>query len=137
VALILLVFVLMLGIGGILQLPGWSAAIVLNGLERMLVTGSLTVLICIPFALAASVARGYLPAVGCIFLVLVLGQVISQLGYGQYFPWTIPMFYSGAAEALTGKTATPLGLISYILVGVVSVISLIMTSAWWQYADQT
>jgi len=136
-ALILLVFVLMLAIGAILQLPEWSAATTLNGLALLLGTGSLTVLLCIPFALVASVARGYLPAVGCIFLVLILGQVISQLGYGQYFPWTIPMFYSGAAEALTGKAAIPLGLISYILVGVVSVVSLILTSAWWQYADQT
>ena len=132
VALILLVFVLMLGIGAILQLPGWSAATTLNGLALLLGTGSLTVLLCIPFALVASVTRGYLPAVGCIFLVLILGQVISQLGYGQYFPWTIPMMYSGAAEALTGKAATPLGFISYFLVVLVGVISLMMTGAWWQ-----
>jgi len=100
-------------------------------------TGALTLLLCIPFALVASVTRDYLPAVGCIFLVLVLGQVINQLGYGQYFPWTIPMLYSGAAEALTGKAATPLGLVSYILVGLVSVLSLVIIGAWWQYADQT
>jgi ABC-2 type transport system permease protein len=137
VALVLLVFILMLGIGAILQLPGWSAATVWNGLELLLGTGSLTVLLCIPFALVASFTRSYLPAVGCIFLVLILGQVISQLGYGQYFPWTIPMLSSGAAEALTGKAAAPLGLISYILVGVVGVVSWILTGAWWQYADQT
>jgi ABC-2 type transport system permease protein len=137
VALTLLVFLLMLGIGLILQLPGWSAATAWNGLELLLGTGSLTVLLCIPFGLVASFTRGYLPAVGCIFLVLILGQVISQLGNGQYFPWTIPMLYSGAAEALTGKVAAPLGLISYILVGLVGVISLFITGAWWQYADQT
>ena len=136
-ALVLMVFLLMLGIGAILQLPGWSVATVLNGLERMLVTGSLTILLCITFALVASVARGYLAAVGCIFLVLVLGQVISRLGYGQYFPWTIPALYSGAAEALTGEVATPLGIVSYLLVGLVSVLSLVVTGAWWHYADQT
>jgi ABC-2 type transport system permease protein len=136
-ALILLVFVLMLGIGATLQLPQWSAATTLNGLERMLVTGLLTILLCIPFALVASFTRGYLPAVGCIFLVLILGQVISQLGNGQYFPWTIPMLYSGAAEALTGKVPSPLGHISYVLVGAVSMVSLISTGAWWRYADQT
>ena len=68
-------------------------------------TGALTVLTCIPFALIASVTRGYLPAVGGIFLVLVLGQIISQIGYGQYFPWNIPMLYSGAAQALSGKAS--------------------------------
>jgi ABC-2 type transport system permease protein len=135
--LVLLVFVLMLGIGALLQLPGWSATTILNGLRLLLITGLLTVLLSIPFALVASFARGYLAAVGCLFLALVLGQVISQLGYGQYYPWTIPMFYSGAAEALTGKTAVPLGLASYILVAIFSVSSLIITSAWWRYADQT
>lgn len=136
-ALVLMVFILMLGIGGILQLPAWSATTTLNGLKLLLVTGSLTVLLSVPFALVASITRGYLPAAGCIFLVLVLGQVVSQLGYGQYFPWTVPMFYSGAAEALTGKVATPLGLVSYILVILVSVLSLVVTGAWWRYADQT
>lgn len=136
-ALTVLGFVLMLGVGTIIQLPGWSAATILNGLMLLLGTGFLTALLCISFALVASVSRGYLPALGGIFLALILGQVISQLGYGQYFPWTIPMLYSGAAEALTGKAAAPLDIISYILVGVVSVSSLVATGAWWRYADQT
>ena len=135
--LVLIVFVLTLGIGVLLHLPGWSATTILNGLRLLLVTGLLTVLLIFPFATVASIARGYLAAVGCLFLVLILGQVISQLGYGQYYPWTIPMFYSGAAEALTGKVAVPLGLASYILVAIVSVLSLVITGAWWQYADQT
>ena len=136
-ALILLIFVLMLGIGAILQLPGWAAATTINGLSLLLGTGSLTMLVCIPFALAASVSRSYLPSVGCIFLVLILGQIISQLGYGQYFPWTIPMMYSGAVQTLSGKTATPLGFVSYFLVVLVGAISMVLTGAWWQYADQT
>ena len=135
--LILLAFVLMLGIGAVLQLPGWSSAITMHGLALLLGTGALTVLGCIPFALMASVARGYLPAVGGIFLVLILGQVINQIGYGQYFPWNIPMMYSGAAQALSGKTAAPLGFISYLLVILVGVIGIIITGAWWRYADQT
>jgi len=136
-ALVLLAFVLMLGIGTILHLPGWSAVTTLDGFKALLGTGLLTVLLCVPFALAASVTRGYLPAVGCIFLTLILGQVISQLGYGQYFPWTIPMLYSGADEALTGKAATPLGLTSYVIVGLVSILSLVAIGTWWRSADQT
>ena len=136
-ALILLVFLLMLGIGLVLQLPDWSTATTMNGFRLLLGTGSLTIILCIPFAMVSSVARGYLPAVGCIFLTLILGQVINQLGNGQYFPWTIPMLYSGAAEALTGKTAEPLGPVSYSLVGAVGIISLIITGAWWRSADQS
>jgi uncharacterized membrane protein YuzA (DUF378 family) len=47
------------------------------------------------------------------------------------------MLYSGAAEALTGKAATPLGPVSYILVGLVGVLSLVLVGVWWRYADQT
>ncbi len=137
VALILLVFILMLVVGAILQLPNWSAVVVFDGLGQMLVTGLIAMVLCIPFALVASVTRGYLPAVGCIFLILVLGQVFSALGHGQYFPWSVPGLYSGAAEALTGEASTPIGPVSYILVGVVSVISIVTIDIWWQYADQT
>jgi ABC-2 type transport system permease protein len=136
-ALILLVFIFMLGIGAVLQLPGWSSATTMHGLAMLLGTGALTVLGCIPFGLMASITRGYLPAVGGMFLVLVLGQIINQIGYGQYFPWNIPMMYSGAAQALSGKTAAPLGFVSYLLVILVGVISIIVTGAWWRYADQT
>ncbi len=136
-ALVLLVFVLMLGIGAALQLPGWSADIIWHGLGLLLATGCMTVLLCLPFSLVASFTRGYLPAVGCIFLVMILGQVISQLGNGQYFPWTVPMLFSGAAEALTGKIAEPLGFISYFLVASVGILSLLITLAWWRTADQT
>ena len=136
-ALVLLMFVLMLGIGPVVQLPGWSSYIVWHGFGLLVSTGCLTVVLCLPFSLVASLTRGYLPSVGGIFLVMILSQVITQLGNGQYFPWTVPLLFSGAAEALSGKAADPLGAISYILVGLVGAISLGATLAWWRYADQT
>jgi ABC-2 type transport system permease protein len=136
-ALVLLAFLLMLGTGWVLQLPAWSAATAWHGLGLLLGTGALTVLLCIPFALMTSVTRGYLPAVGCIFAALVLAEVFNQLGYGQYFPWAIPALYTGAAEALTGKASAPLGPVSYLIVGLVGVLGLVFTGAWWRYADQT
>jgi ABC-2 type transport system permease protein len=135
--LTILVFLLMLGVGAALQLPGWSGDLVWNGFGMIIATSCMTILICIPFALAASVTRGYLPAVGCIFLVLILGQVFSRLGYGPYFPWDIPVLYSGAAEALTGAPPEPLEAISYILVGIVGLLSVVGTGIWWRNADQT
>jgi ABC-2 type transport system permease protein len=137
IALILFVFVLILGIGAALQLPEWSEATCINGLVSILVTAFLTILTCITFGLVASITRGYLPAAGGIFLVLLLGQVFSRLGYGQFFPWTVPMLYSGAAEALTGGAPAPLGLISYLLVGLTGILSYIVTATWWRNADQT
>jgi ABC-2 type transport system permease protein len=136
-ALILIVFVLVLGVGAVLHLPLWSVATAANGLERMLVSGILTLLLCISFAFVASFTRSYLPAVGCIFLVLLFGQVFNALGYGQYFPWAIPALYSGSAGALSGQTSEPLGFISYLLVVLVGIISLLATGVWWRNADQS
>ena len=136
-ALVVIDFLLMLVVGAVLQLPGGSATIILDGLKTLLVTGCLTVILCVVFGLAASLTRGYLPAVGCIFLIIVLDQIIDRLGYGPYFPWDVPALYSGAAEALTGATSVPLGSISYILVGLMSIIGILAVSLWWKYADQT
>jgi ABC-2 type transport system permease protein len=132
-ALLMMAYLLVLGIGGILQLPGWSAALAIKGLEHLLATGLLTLLLVIPFSLVASVTRGYLPAVGCIFLVLVGGQVFNALGYGQYFPWAVPALYNG----LAGEGAGAPGAVSYLLVVLAGVISSLATGLWWQFADQT
>lgn len=134
--LVLLVYVMVLVTGAALSLPGWSALLARDALERLLVTGLLLVVLSVPFALIASTTRGYLPAVGCIFLVLILSQVISQIGYGLYFPWTAAMLYSGAAETLTGSVSVPLGIISYVIIILVSFVSLAILCAWWRYADQ-
>lgn len=136
-ALILIVFIFMVIIGVILDLPGGSPETILDGLKKMFITGLLTIPLCIPFGLVASATRGYLPSVGCIFLVIILVQVIDTLGHGLYFPWSIPALYSGAAEALTGMESALPGFISYTLVVLVGIISLVLSSLWWRYADQT
>jgi ABC-2 type transport system permease protein len=132
-ALLCLVCVSVLSLGASLQLAGWSFTLALNGLEHLLITGGLTVLLVIPFSLVASLTRGYLPAIGCLFLVLVLAQVFNTLGYGLLFPWAIPALYNNMA----GDSAAAPGLISYILVILVGLISYIVTGLWWKYADQT
>lgn len=88
VILALYTYLLGLVIGAVLGLPGWSAAVVLGGLWRLLVTAVMAMVLVTPFALAASVGRGYLAAVGCMFLAFFLAQVIALLGYGPYFPWS-------------------------------------------------
>jgi ABC-2 type transport system permease protein len=135
-ALLLMGFALMLVFGAVLQLPGWSGAVVWRGFGLLMASGGLTLVVCLPFSLVASVTRSYLPALGCIFLILILSQVITQLGNGAYFPWTVPMLFSGAAEALSGKTADPLGSISYVITALTGVISLGIMGWWWRKADQ-
>jgi ABC-2 type transport system permease protein len=133
VLLAVYVYVLGLAIGAVLGLPRWSAQTAGHGLTVLLATAAMTVLLIAPFALAASVGRGYLAAVGVMFATVFTAQIIATLGYGQYFPWSVPALYSGIAGA--GKPTTgPLG---YLLVFAVGVAGIAATVAWWRDADQS
>jgi ABC-2 type transport system permease protein len=93
----------------------------------------MTVLLITPLALAASVARGYLAAVGVMFAAVFTAQIIAVLGYGQYFPYSVPALYSGIA----GPDQPALGALGYLLVVAVGVAGVIATTAWWRNADQS
>ncbi|HET7279608.1 MAG TPA: ABC transporter permease [Dermatophilaceae bacterium] len=132
-ALSLQCYLLGLVIGAALRLPQWSADIALHGLVRLLATAAMTVLLAASFALAASLGRGYLAAIGLMFLAVFLAQVIAILGYGQYFPYSVPSIYSG----LAGTAQPPAGLPGYALVVLVGLGSVAGTAAWWRRADQS
>ena len=127
------VFALGLIAGAVLRLSGWSWSLAGQGLGRLLLTATMTEGLLTVLALAASVWRGYLGAVGTMFGILFLAQVIAALGYGHLFPWSVPGVYSGLAGA-DRPTVGPLG---FTLVALVALAGLIATMAWWQRADQS
>lgn len=120
------------GVTTALRLPGADAGTVGSGLVRLLLTAVMTIVLVAPFALLASVARGYLAPVGGILLATFLGQIVSTLGYGSYFPWAVPALYAGVA----GISTRP-GAAGYWLVVLVGLAAVLATGAWWQHADQT
>ncbi len=122
-----------LGIGAGIGLPGWSAGLAVQYTARIAAVTGLTIALVMPFALVASAGRGYLPPIGFMFLTVFLAQVISALGWGAYFPWSVAALLSGAA----GPGAQHLGAGSYLLVVLTGVIGLAGTLAWWQSADQS
>jgi ABC-2 type transport system permease protein len=123
-----------LGVGLVtgLRLPGAGAGAVGSGLVRLLLTAIMTIALVAPFALLASVARGYLAPVGGIVLATFLGQIIAALGYGAYFPWAVPALYAGIAGV-----ATRPGPVGYLLVALVGLAAVLGTGSWWRRADQT
>lgn len=131
--LVAVMFVLGLVVGGLVGLPGWSAALALGAAGTAAATGGLTLLLVTVLALAASAGRGYLPAVGVMFLMVFLAQVVAAAGWGAYFPWSVPALYSGIA----GRQAQQLGSVSFVLVAIAGLAGLAGTFAWWQAADQT
>lgn len=125
------VLLLGLGIGGAIGLSGWSATLALDAARRIAVAASLTVLVVIPLALVASAGRGYLASVGMMLLLLFLAQILVAVGWGPYFPWSVPALYSGAG----GPDLPPLMLLSYLLVVGVGLGGASLTLIWWRFAD--
>lgn len=131
--LVAVLFSLGLAVGGLVGLPGWSTALALRAAGTTAATGGLTLPLVTVLALAASAGRGYLPAVGVMFLMVFLAQVVAAAGWGPYFPWSVPALYSGIA----GRHAQQLGSPSYLLVVIAGLAGLAGTFTWWQTADQT
>jgi ABC-2 type transport system permease protein len=126
------VYVLGLAIGAGLGLPGWSTGTARHGLVVILLTAVMTVALVTPLGLAASAGRGYLAAVGVLFGVVFSAQIVAVLGYGGYFPWSVPALYSG----LAGPDKPLPGPVGYVLVGVVGIAGTVGTGYWWRTADQ-
>lgn len=124
--------VLGLVIGVALGLPDWSAPTAVAGLAKLFATAVMTFLLVTPVAFAASAGRGYLPGVGVIMSAIFLAQAVAALGYGHYFPWSVPALFSG----LAGTERTPPGLIGFALVVAVGLAGAAATAAWWRNADQ-
>jgi ABC-2 type transport system permease protein len=119
--------------GAGLGLPGWSAAVLGDGLFHVWAGAGLTFLIVLPVAFAAGVGRGYLAPLGVAMLLLILAQIVGATGRGQFFPWAIPaLFAQVAGEAGGGVTA-----VSFVIVAVTGIAGAAATFAWWSRADFT
>lgn len=132
--LLLAVYCSLLGlvIGTAIGLPGWSSAAAATGLVKLLLTAVMTIALVTPFALAASAGRGYLAGVAAMFAATFLAQVVTLLGYGRFFPWSVPALFAGAA----GPEGELPGLLGYGLVVLVGVLGVTGTAVWWKRADQ-
>ncbi|MEO6085516.1 MAG: ABC transporter permease [Umezawaea sp.] len=131
VLLDLYTYLLGLAVGTALGLPGWSTAVGLDGLTTLLATTAMTFLLATPVALAASIGRGYLTGVGFMVAAIFLAQVVAALGYGHYFPWSVPALFNG----LAAPGQPPPGPLGYTLVGLVGASGIVATAAWWTRAD--
>jgi ABC-2 type transport system permease protein len=127
-AMTLVIFVLGLVMGAIIQLPGGSLSVVLHGSAIAAIAACLCIAVVLPFALFASVGRGYLLPLGVAVLALITANLVVIVGWGEYFPWAVPALYA------QGKSYT--GPISYGIVFLTGLAGMIGTYLWWKYADQ-
>jgi ABC-2 type transport system permease protein len=127
-ALTALICLVGLCVGAAVGLAPASMQIVLQNGVTIALAAFMTITLVTPIAFFASAGHGYLPPMGVLFLALLLAQVVAAAGWGEYFPWSIPVLYSQGGN---------LGTASYVIVGLTGVVGIVGTIIWWELADQT
>ena len=128
IALAVLMFAISLMMGAWIQIPQGSAGLLWQGSLRAAVTTLLVIAAMLPFALFASLGRGYLLPIGVAFLTLILANVVVVAGWGEYFPWAVLGLYA------QGKNSLPA--VSFVIVILTGAVGIVGTYLWWKYADQ-
>ncbi len=135
--LAILIFLIGLGVGAAISLPGWSLGLARTSFWSLMLSTFLNTLL-MPFvALFASAGRGYMPPLGWAFATLGMAQVAGLMGWGDRFPWAVPAMVSMMFSMVYGRDAQPVGIISYLLVVLTFLIGTAATFAWWRSADQS
>jgi ABC-2 type transport system permease protein len=127
-AMAIIIFIFGLVVGAIIQLPGGSTSVILHGSIISAITVCIVIAVVMPFALFASVGRGYLLPMGVAVLTLITANLVTVVGWAEYFPWAIPILFSQGDSSLAP--------ISYWLVILTGLAGMLATYVWWKYADQ-
>lgn len=123
-----LIHIVSLGVGWLLRLPGASQLLLVTASLKLLVTAFLVIGVVFPFGFFASLGRGYLLPLGLAVLALMLANLIVVLGWGDYFPWSVPMLYAQGESVLPPT--------SYWMVAITGFLGVAATVLWYQTADQ-
>ena len=132
IILCLVLFFSGLVIGYIIKLPGWSQQVFLENLSRFFIISGLTLLLSTPVALIAAYGKGIVAPIAFVIVMLILAQFAGLIGWGPYFPWSIP----GVHSVSDGTTGMQLVSASYIIIILTFFIGFIGTILQWLRADQ-
>jgi ABC-2 type transport system permease protein len=124
-AIVILIVDLVMGV--VIRLPGGSTSAILQGSRTLAIASGLVIVSILPFALFASMGRGYLLPLGVAVILLMMANLTAVLGLGEYFPWAVPGMYA------QGMPLTP---VSYWVVILTGLAGMLATYWWWKYADQ-
>ena len=127
------VLVLGLGVGALVGLPRWSSADVVATVAAIALAAILTIGLQTAAAFFAGVGRGYIAPLAWTVAMIVASQVLTVLGWGSWFPWSVPAILAGAG----GTQVEPVTVGGVAAVGLVVATGLLATIVWWERADQT
>ena len=128
----LLAFALGLVIGRWVDIPGWSAELGWNAFGTVLMLAALNSMLLPLVALFASAGGGYLAPLGWAVATVALAQIAAVMGWGDWFPWSVPALVSGMAGPRSEMVSTH----SYLVVGMTCILGIWALFRWWRRADQ-
>ena len=120
-------------IGALVDLPGWSTVDAMSSVEAIALAAILTISLQAWAAFFAGVGRGYIAPLAWTILMIALSQILAVLGWGAWFPWSVPAILAGAG----GTAVEPVTLGGVLGVVLVATAGLAATIVWWERADQT
>ena len=122
-----------LAIGALVGLPGWSSSDAIGTVAAIAVAAILAIGLQTWAAFFAGVGRGYIAPLAWTIAMIVLAQILTVLGWGSWFPWSVPAILAGAG----GAQVEPVTFGGVVVVALVVFAGLGATVAWWERADQT
>ena len=85
-------------------------------------------LLAFPLAFVATAARGHLPAVAGLILLVVITQILTIIGVGGWFPYATMSLWAGMGGSAAAAHITALQL---LLVPLTSAVGWAATIGWW------
>ncbi len=128
----LMIFLVGLMIGTAVDIPGWSSGLMKASFWSLLLTSLINLMLMPLVAFIASAGRGYLPPLAWAILTMALAMIAGVLGWGDRFPWAVPMLVSG----MSGPRSEQVSVISYGMVSFAFLVGITATFGWWLKADQ-
>ncbi len=113
--------------GLLVGMPGGDLSVIGRGSLILALCAGMVILVETPIAFFANLGRGYLLPFGVTVLLIMFANVLSIMGWGEFFPWAIPMQIAQTGQPISGVSLTILLLTC--LGGVVA------TWVWWRYQD--
>jgi len=131
--MLVLAFAIGLTIDALVGLPGWSGEVVLRGFAGAAAAAVMTIALQTFTAFFAGVGRGYIPGLAWAVLAVFFAQILAALGWGAWFPWSVPALVTGMA----GPDAEAVSVGGVAIVVATAFLGLGATLLWWNRADQT
>lgn len=119
-------------LGFFIGLPDFTWQGFLQHLNHYFITTLMVIILNAVVALFALIGKGYLLPLGFVIMMLVFAQILGALGFGIYFPWSVPGIFSGSAGT---DLKDQLDFLSFAILNLTGFLGYFGTIYRWKYAD--